>query len=218
MEPSSDLELESPSDTMDLSESDIAVLTEARTVFWKIQSYEFAYDYTVRVLGYKQLLFDYTGVVIAVLFLYFQASVPDSQKILQSVLGKVGSLLSLFVIFASIWSAMSEWKAKSRSMQQLSTAAKDLQKSYKKAVAIRPVDQPKVQKWLLDAVEFDEKRKEPLATVSGYAMQLGFQHIGNLHMSRGVVCNVCGKQWSVESNRRAKFTWLPGYGCKTCGV
>jgi hypothetical protein len=207
-----------PAEPAQLSEEDVRLLTEARTASWRLQQYEFAFDLTVRKLSFYHTLLDFGGVLVAVLFLYLQSVVPDANAKLESVLSYVGSGLSVAIILFSIWGAMAQWKRRIEKMQALSTNCRELVTTYEKLVVARPVDHPKLRKWLLDSMSFEEAKKEPLAVFSSSAMKRGFKHIGNLHMGRSVVCSICNKEWTHESNKKSRWSWVPFKGCEGCGV
>ena len=201
-----------------LSPEDTQILTEARTASWRIEQYEFAYDYTVRRLSWWQTVFEFMGVLLALLFLFLQVAVPDANIQAEYVLGLVGTGLSLGLLLLTVWALIDQWKSRIERMQKLSTSARDLIKQYEKNVVIRPVDHAKIRKWLLDVIGFDELRKDPLAVPSNLAMTKGFQHIGNRHMGRGVVCSICNNEWKHACNKSARWSWIPLFGCKECGV
>ncbi len=201
-----------------LSNEDTVLLTEARTASWRIQQYEFAYDYTVRRLSSLQTLFDFLAVLLAIVFIYLQVAVPDAKVDLEKTLGIVGTGLSVVLILATIWVSMAQWKSRIERMQKLSTAARELLKAYEKAVTPRPVDHAKIRKWLLDTSDFDGARKDPLSSPSTLGMKRGFQHVGNRNMGRGVLCSICNNEWTHECNKSAKWTWMPLYGCSECGT
>lgn len=201
-----------------LSDADTRLLTEARTASWKLQQYEYAYDVAVHSLAWRQTLVEFLGVVVAVIFVFMQIAVPDSKVDVEHVLGIAGTGMSLLVILATIWASMAQWKTRIEKMQKLSTEARQLLKSYEMVIPLRPVDHPKIRSWMISALDYEERRKEPLAKVSTIAMKRGFQHVGKQHAGRGVVCGACNREWNYESNRRARWTWLPFYGCSECGV
>ncbi len=201
-----------------LSNEDTVLLTEARTASWRIQQYEFAYDYTVRRLLSLQTLLDFLAVMLAIVFIYLQMAVPDRNVDLQQLLGLIGTGLSLLLILATIWASMAQWKSKIDRMQKLSTAARELLKAYEKAVTPRPVDHAKIRKWLLDTSDFDESRKDPLSLPLALGMKRGFQHVGNRNMGRGVLCSICNNEWTHKCNKSATWTWMPFYGCSECGI
>ena len=201
-----------------LSNEDTVLLTESRTASWRIQQYEFAYDYTVRRLSSLQTLFDFLAVLLAIVFIYLQVAVPDAKIDLERTLGVIGTGLSLVLILATIWISMAQWKSRIDRMQKLSTAARQLLKAYEKTVTPRPVDHAKIRTWLLDTSDFDEARKDPLSSPSTLAMRRGFQHIGNRNMGRGVLCSICNNEWTHDCNKSAKWTWMPFYGCSECGI
>lgn len=99
-----------PADPKQLSEEDVQLLTEARTANWRLQQYEFAFDFTVRKLSSYQTLLDFGGVLVAVLFLYLHTVVSDSNAKTESVVAYIGSGLSVAIILFSIWGAMAQWK------------------------------------------------------------------------------------------------------------
>ncbi len=143
-----------------LSNEDTVLLTEARTASWRIEQYEFAYDYTVRRLSSLQTRFDFLGVLLAIVFIFLQVAVPDSKVNVEYTLGIVGTGLSLILILATIWASMAQWKSKIERMQKLSTTARDLLKQYEKVVVVRPVDHAKIRKWLLDVLDFDPRKRQ----------------------------------------------------------
>lgn len=175
-------------------------------------------DYTVRRLSSLQAFLDFLAVALAIVFIYLQVAVPDASLDLEHLLGVVGTGLSVLLIVATVWTSMSQWKSKIDRMQKLSTAARDLLKTYEKAVAPRPVDHAKIRKWLLDTSDFDESRKDPLASPMSLGMKKGFQHVGNRNMGRGVLCSICNNEWTHKCNKSAKWTWMPFYGCSECGI
>jgi hypothetical protein len=150
--------------------------------------------------------------------LFLQFAVPDKNTALQAALGIAGTGLSMAVILAAIWTSMAQWKSRIEKMQKLSSEARELLKAYERLVTARPVDHAKIRTWLIDCLTFDDHRKEPLATVSSFCMKRAFQHIGNRHMGRGVVCGICNQEWKHESNKRARWSWVPFFGCSGCGV
>jgi hypothetical protein len=201
-----------------LSDTDLQILTEARTASWRLQQYEFAYDSDVRTMSSRQTTLDFFGVMIAVIFIFLQVAVPDANVNLEWILGLTGSAVSLVVILATIWVSMAQWKTRIERMQLLSSDARELLKAYEKVIAIRPVDEAKIRKWLIDILDYDEKRKSPLVSVSPLAMKRGFQHVGKRNMGRGVVCGACNQEWNYDCNKKARWSWLPFYGCNECGV
>ena len=201
-----------------LSDEDTQLLTEARTSSWRLQHHEYAYDYTVRKLSSMQTLFDFLGILLAIVFIYLQVAVPDSKVNVEYVLGLIGTGLSLILILVTVWASMAQWKSRIERMQNLSTTAHNLLKQYEKIVVVRPVDHAKIRKWQLDVIDFDEERKDPLSLPWSLGMVRGFQHMANRNHGRGVVCGICHSEWKPENNKKAKWSWLPFYGCSECGV
>lgn len=200
-----------------LSDADKQILTDARTASWLLQQYEFAYVYMVKKLTNTQTFLAFSGVVIAVLFVYLQNLVPETHTTQTKWLGNIGTGLSLGVILATIWGSMNQWNARIEKMQRLSTSAKGLLREHQKITAIRPVDHEKIRSWLLKILDFEEERKDPLADTWQIALQRGFQHIGNKHMKRSVVCPICDKEWSSDSNQQIGWPFL-NRKCSNCGV
>lgn len=205
------------SEQCQLSDADVQILTEARTASWLLQQYEFAYDYMVKKLTNIQTVLAFSGVVIAVLFVYLQNLVPETHTTQIKWLGNLGTGLSLGVILATIWGSMNQWNARIDKMQRLSTSARVLLREHQKITAIRPVDHEKIRSWNLKTVDFEEERKDPLAETWQLALQRGFQHIGNKHMRRSVVCPICDKEWSSDSNQQIGKPFL-SRKCSNCGV
>jgi len=203
---------------MVLSDAEIRLLTEARTASWRVEQYEHEYDMTVRALTFRQTVLDYLAVLIALIFLFLHFAVPDKNKEMQAVLGIVGTGLSLSVILATIWASMAQWKARIEKMRTLSSEARELLKSHERLAAKRPVVEEELRGWIIDCLSFDDHRKEPVATVSSLCSKRAFQHVGNRHVGRGVVCGICNKEWTHESNKRARWSWIPFFGCSGCGV
>lgn len=201
-----------------LSDADVQILTEARTTSWKIQQYEHAVDITVQRFLSRQTLIDFFGVLVAVLFLFINLVVSGTNPKLESAISHIGSGLSVVIILSAIWGAMAQWKGRIVKLQTLSTACRDLITTYEKLIVSRPVDHVKLRKWMIDAVSFEEAKKDPLATVPQAAMRQGFKHIGNLYPGRGVVCSICNSEWTPASNKKAKWSWIPFKGCEQCGV
>ena len=201
-----------------LSDADIQILTEARTASWRLEQYEFAYDFDVRTLSWIQTVLDFLSVVVAILFIFLQVAVPDANVNLEWQVGIIGTGLLLLVILATIWANMAQWKTRIEKMQLLSTNTRQLLKAYEKAIISRPVNHSVIRDWLMEVIDYDEQRKEPLVTVSTLAMKRGFQHLGKRYMGRGVVCSACNQEWTHESNKRSRWSWLPFYGCSECGV
>ena len=213
-------EVAGESERFKLSEADAILLTEARTASWKLEQNEYAYDFMVRTLTRCNTYLAFSGVLISILFVYLQNLVPASNTTQITWLGNLGTGLSLIVIFATIWSSMDHWTTRIEKMQTLSTLVRELLRDYKAVTTIRPVDHLKIQKWILKVIESEEKRKDPMANIWKIASQCGFQHVGNLHMKRSVVCPICSKEWAAESNRNLSISWLPflSRGCFNCGV
>jgi hypothetical protein len=201
-----------------LSDTDTQLLTQARSASWQLEQYEYAYDATVRALSFYQTLTDFLGVFIAVLFLFIQSGISEKYLTLQWVVGYLGTGLSLVVIFAAIWAAYAQWKSKIEKMQKLSTEARELLKTHQRLSSARPIEHAKIQKWLIDCLSFEELRKEPLTSVPSLSMKRGFQHVGNRYMGRGVVCGICNQEWKHDSNKKARWSWVPFRGCSGCGV
>lgn len=208
---------ESPAEAT-LSVDEQRLLTDARTVMWKLESYEFAYDAHVRSLNFKRTLLDFLAVLIAVVFLFLQYLVKDKNAVAHEVLGYVATGLSIAVILTAIWGAFSRWTDQIEKKQSLSRNIRDLLVGYGKVVEIRPVDQGKIRSWIRKATEFEEERKHVLAEVSRYFLKRGYQHMANSHPDQSVVCSMCGKEWRPELNRKTRWTWIPFYGCSNCGV
>jgi mobilome CxxCx(11)CxxC protein len=200
-----------------MTDAEQSLLTEARTERWKLESYEFAYDCAVRSLDRKKTVLDFLGILIAIVFLFLQYLFKEV-TFFHTVLTYLGTGLSLAVILMVIWGLISRWTDQIEKKRDLSRAIRGLIQEHERVRTIRPVDERKIRKWLQDCVAFHESRKHVLAELPAYCMKLGFQHVGNSYPNDKVTCAVCGKIWTTNSNRRARWTWLPWFGCKNCGV
>lgn len=200
-----------------LSDADMVVLTEARTKKWKLEAYEFAYDARVRDLYSYKTKLEFLGMLVAIVFLFLQYLAKELSG-LHSFLGYVGTGLSLVVILMVIRSYISGWPAQIEKKRALSLAIRELLAKHQKATEERPVDHGKVRKWIAACEEFENERKHELATVPTNYIKRGHQHVGNTYPELGVKCTKCGKVWAPEMNKRARWTWVPFYGCDGCGV
>jgi mobilome CxxCx(11)CxxC protein len=200
-----------------LTDADALLLTEARTARWKLESYEFAYDARIQVLNRYKTALEFLAVLVAVVFLFLQYLFKEDTD-LHNLLAYVGTALSLVVILMVIWGHMSRWTDQIEKKRDLSRGLREMIQVHERVTTARPVDEKKIRKWLHDCLAAEEARKHDLAMLPEYYMKCGFQHVGNLYPGRGVKCGMCGKEWTPESNKRAKWTWVPFYGCKSCGV
>src|SRR5262245_60295146 len=91
-----------------LSQGDVQLLTEARTAFWKLEAYEFAYDACVRSIYAKRLLLEFLGVAVAIGFLYLQYLAKGNW--LHDFIGYVGTGFSLALILLVIWGHIARWQ------------------------------------------------------------------------------------------------------------
>lgn len=200
-----------------MTDAEIQLLTEARTAKWKLEIYEFAYDAAVRSMNRWRLLIQYSGVAIAIVFLYLRyLSKEDTAA--HGLLSNVGTGLSLVVILATIWAAFARWPDQIEKKRELSRSIRDLLSTHRKVTDPRPVDEKGIKDWLATCHDFEEKRKHESATVARYYLMRGFQHVGNLYPASGMKCTICSKEWTSESNRRVWRTFFPFIRCDSCGV
>lgn len=85
-------------------------------------------------------------------------------------------------------------------------------------MTVRPLDEKKIRTWIIECSTFEEERKLILGEVSRLALIRAFQHVGNTYPSSGIVCSLCGKPWHPSLNKRARWSWVPFFGCQSCGV
>jgi mobilome CxxCx(11)CxxC protein len=200
-----------------LDDQTCRLLTDARTWQWKLEAYEFAYDGRVRRLAFYKTLLEFLAVLVAILFLYLQYLVKEHDTA-HAILGYVGAGASLLVILFVVWGYIARWPDQIEKKRELSSTLRDMIGKHRKLSEARPVDREKTQKWIDSCLAFEEQRKHELATVPVYYLKRGFQHVGNAYPGRGVNCTKCGKDWVPGSNKRARYTWVPFFGCDGCGV
>src|SRR5690606_35275244 len=88
--------------TAPLTDGQLALLTQARTYRWKFEAYEFAYDARVRKLCSNKTVLEFLAVLVALLFLFLQYLVKEDHTA-HTMLGYVGTGLSLAVILMVVW-------------------------------------------------------------------------------------------------------------------
>lgn len=201
-----------------LSDAEVSLLTDARTKRWTLEQYEHAYEWSLSWYRNVKRIVSFIGPAAAIIFLYLRWAVPDSNTTVQFWLSIVATGLTVVSLLFLIWINLGRWDTIIERMQALSEMARELIKSHSKLAAKRPVDRVKIQKWQTAFESYEQDRKDQFASVSALAIKRGFQHVGKLHPDCGVKCSVCQKTWTPESNRRAKWSWVPLFGCKHCGV
>ena len=183
-----------------LADADVQLLTEARTAFWKLEAYEFAYDACIRSIYGKRMILEFLGIAVAIGFLYLQYLAGHGW--LHDVIGYVGTGCSLALILMVIWGHIARWQDQVEKKRDLSLVIHDLKQKYAAVTVIRPVDQDKIRKWTAASEAFHAERKHDLASLPRFYLKRGHQHVGNMHQADGVKCPVCGKVWSPELNKR----------------
>jgi hypothetical protein len=200
-----------------LTEAEALLLTEARTAKWKLEAYEFAYDAYIRTLHGRKTLLEFLAVLVAVVFLFLQYLVKEQQAA-HTVLGYIGTGLSLAVILIVVWGYIARWPDQIEKKRELSAKIRGMLGEHKKLTEVRPLAEAKIRRWLAECLEFEGERKHELATVPRYYLKRAHQHIGNTYPGCGFKCTMCGREWVPEMNKRAFWTWLPFFGCNSCGV
>lgn len=200
-----------------LNDEQTRVLTEARTAKWRLETYEFAYGSRIRKLRWNRIVLDFLGVAVAVVFLFLQWLVKDTDAAMHELFSYIGTGLSLVVILMAVWGLMARWQNQIDAQQRLSRKARELILAHRDAVAA-PVLPERVRKWIATCEAFEEDRKDPDGAVPRYYLQRGFQHTGNSNPNCGLKCSMCGREWTPEMNRNSWHTWIPFFGCDNCGV
>ena len=182
-----------------------------------MEAYEFAYDAHIRSLNRRKTVLEFLAVLVAVVFLFLQYIVKEREAA-HAALGYVGTALSLAVILMVIWGHMDGWPRQIEKKRELSALIREMLVQHGKIADSRPIDEAKIRKWLVACEGFEEKRKHEMATVPALNLKRGFQHVGNTHPTAGLKCTKCDKVWTPESNARARWSWVPFFGCDSCGV
>lgn len=201
-----------------ISELEQRLLTEARTAKWKLEMYEFSYNASIRSINYTKTTLDFLSISIAIIFLFLQYLVKDKNIYAHEWLGYIGTALSIIVILLAMWGMLFHWKEQIEKKQELSKRARSLITQHLKLTEVRPLDEKKIRAWIIDCSIFEEERKHVLGAVSRLSLIRAFQHVGNTYPTSGLVCSMCGKEWTANSNKLARWSWIPFFGCQNCGV
>ena len=201
-----------------LTDDEVAILTTARTLKWRLEVYEYAYDVSGRRLYHLGVLLRFLGAAVAILFLYFRL-ITSADPELNKWLGHAGTGFSILLLLGTIWGAFARWTDQIAKKKELSREARQMIVQHRQITEERPVKKSKVQKWIVAAESFDEDRKHELATVDMYYLQQGHQHVCNLNPMAGIKCMKCDRIWTPAMNKRAKWIrWVPFLKCDNCGV
>jgi hypothetical protein len=212
-----------------LSDEEARIAGEARDAIYDLEAREHALDAAVRALRRKKLINDFLAISVAIGLLYLLYLIqrggtrllenPSEAEWYHEVAYLAGTGLSIGLVVRTIWGLMAKWDGQIEKKADLSRDARRLIGALKRQRDQRPLPIADIQTVLRGKEEFDAQTKHELATLPGWAMREGHQHVAMKYVDERLKCKMCGREWEPSfAQRRRWVRFVPFKGCQACGV
>jgi hypothetical protein len=195
----------------------------ARDGWLVLQALAFGYRQNVARIDFLQQGLDALSVLtsiwlVAVLW-GVQELVPQGpyRGHLASLIGVIGTLLSLAVVSLVIMSWRSEWRGTSERHRELADIAAKLADRYREIFQAQQLDEGKLKRVDSDRRGFESEQSRPLGTMPDWCVPEGFQHVGKRHPDQNIRCNSCNRLWNDLQSLPWWRWWIIFGKCENCG-